>query len=227
MSHQEALAQVTVQASQSQFTMPSQAENSCVLVTTSLTQHPVQEIPTLKPKYNTLDPTEGSYSDHRSHPPSIVVDKPAADGYNWRKYGQKIVKGSEYPRSYYKCSHPNCPVKKKIEHSVDGQISEIIYKGQHNHQRPKSNKRSKEGSIFATSSNEITGNVDNPSKLESDFHGHHGNLMTSNGKSTDTRSEQISDYGTFEQLSGTSDREEAPEMLTDEREDHDADAKRM
>ena len=37
------------------------------------------------------------------------------DGYNWRKYGEKQVKGSPYPRSYYKCSHPGCPAKKMIE----------------------------------------------------------------------------------------------------------------
>lgn len=60
----------------------------------------------------------------------------AEDGYNWRKYGQKQVKGSEYPRSYYKCTHPNCQVKKKVERSHDGQITEIIYKSAHNHPQP-------------------------------------------------------------------------------------------
>ncbi|CAA0830480.1 WRKY transcription factor 44 [Striga hermonthica] len=55
------------------------------------------------------------------------------DGHNWRKYGQKQVKGSEYPRSYYKCTHPNCPVKKKVEKTPDGRISEVVYKGDHNH----------------------------------------------------------------------------------------------
>ena len=44
------------------------------------------------------------------------------DGYNWRKYGQKQVKGNEYPRSYYKCTHQNCQVNKKIKRSYDGQI---------------------------------------------------------------------------------------------------------
>lgn len=68
------------------------------------------------------------------------------DGYNWRKYGQKQVKGSEYPRSYYKCTHPNCEVKKKIEHSHDGQIMEIIYKGAHNHPKPQPNCRAQVGS---------------------------------------------------------------------------------
>ncbi|XP_020579325.1 probable WRKY transcription factor 2 [Phalaenopsis equestris] len=64
---------------------------------------------------------------------SSSLDAPAEDGYNWRKYGQKQVKGSEYPRSYYKCTHPNCEAKKKVERSLNGQITEIIYKGRHNH----------------------------------------------------------------------------------------------
>ncbi|CAK7323905.1 unnamed protein product [Dovyalis caffra] len=69
------------------------------------------------------------------------------DGYNWRKYGQKQVKGSEYPRSYYKCTHPNCPVKKKVERSHEGHITEIIYKGAHNHPKPPPNRRSAIGSM--------------------------------------------------------------------------------
>ncbi|KAI4300212.1 hypothetical protein L6164_033612 [Bauhinia variegata] len=68
-------------------------------------------------------------------------DRPSYDGYNWRKYGQKQVKGSEYPRSYYKCTYPNCPVKKKVERSFDGQIAEIVYKGEHNHSKPQPPKR--------------------------------------------------------------------------------------
>ncbi|XVF08869.1 hypothetical protein REPUB_Repub07fG0041300 [Reevesia pubescens] len=64
------------------------------------------------------------------------------DGYNWRKYGQEQVKGSENPRSYYKCTYPNCPTKKKVQRSLDGQITEIVYKGSHNHPKPQSTRRS-------------------------------------------------------------------------------------
>nr|QFI57473.1 WRKY78 [Glycyrrhiza glabra] len=69
------------------------------------------------------------------------VGRTSEDGYNWRKYGQKQVKGSEFPRSYYKCTQPNCPVKKKVERSHDGQITEIIYKSAHNHAKPHPNRR--------------------------------------------------------------------------------------
>ncbi|KAL4348608.1 hypothetical protein GQ457_17G009720 [Hibiscus cannabinus] len=98
---------------------------------------------------NTPSHTE---TDHTSEPskvdedPKVLPavansDRPSYDGYNWRKYGQKQVKGSEYPRSYYKCTHPNCPVKKKVERSFDGQIAEIVYKGEHNHSKPQPPKR--------------------------------------------------------------------------------------
>lgn len=77
--------------------------------------------------------------------PALNMDRPSYDGYNWRKYGQKQVKGSEYPRSYYKCTHPNCPVKKKVERSFDGRIAEIVYKGEHSHPKPQPPKRSLSG----------------------------------------------------------------------------------
>ncbi|KAK6935665.1 WRKY domain [Dillenia turbinata] len=81
------------------------------------------------------------------------------DGYNWRKYGQKQVKGSENPRSYYKCTYPNCPTKKKVERSLDGQITEIVYKGTHNHPKPQSTRRS---SSSSSSSSAQAGQVINP-----------------------------------------------------------------
>ncbi|XP_057526977.1 WRKY transcription factor 1-like [Amaranthus tricolor] len=69
---------------------------------------------------------------------SIVLEKPAEDGYNWRKYGQKNVKGNEYIRNYYKCTHPNCQAKKQVERSQDGRITDIIKLGNHDHAKPHS-----------------------------------------------------------------------------------------
>lgn len=65
------------------------------------------------------------------------------DGYNWRKYGQKQVKGTENPRSYFKCTVLNCPTKKKVETTLDGHITEIVYKGNHSHPKPQSTKLSR------------------------------------------------------------------------------------
>ncbi|CAN4106169.1 unnamed protein product [Withania somnifera] len=84
---------------------------------------------------------------HYCQPSQYVREQKAEDGYNWRKYGQKQVKGSENPRSYYKCTFPNCPTKKKVERNLDGHITEIVYKGNHNHPKPQSTKRSSSQSI--------------------------------------------------------------------------------
>ncbi|GFP99131.1 probable WRKY transcription factor 2 [Phtheirospermum japonicum] len=87
-------------------------------------------------------PDDGDQRSSDQDPNNVVGSAAAEDGYNWRKYGQKHVKGSEYPRSYYKCTHQNCPVKKKVERSQEGYVTEIIYKGAHNHPKPLPNRRS-------------------------------------------------------------------------------------
>ncbi|RVW69731.1 putative WRKY transcription factor 3 [Vitis vinifera] len=127
MSHQQALAQVTAQAAQAHSHMQLQAEfpsSLSVAPAASLTQFPSfasntkahEQMPPLVSDTRTaVKESSGlSQSDQRSQPSSFTVDKPTDDGYNWRKYGQKQVKGK------------------------------IIYKGQHNHQAPLPNKRAKD-----------------------------------------------------------------------------------
>jgi WRKY transcription factor 2 len=95
-----------------------------------------------------LDEQQDEEGDQRASGDSMAAGgTPSDKGYNFRKYGQKQVKGSEYPRSYYKCTHPNCSVKKKVERSLEGHITEIIYKGAHSHPKPLPNRRSAVGSL--------------------------------------------------------------------------------
>ncbi|CAK8572700.1 unnamed protein product [Lathyrus sativus] len=59
------------------------------------------------------------------------------DGYRWRKYGQKAVKNSPFPRSYYRCTTASCNVKKRVERSyTDPTIVVTTYEGQHIHPSP-------------------------------------------------------------------------------------------
>ncbi|KAE9595297.1 putative transcription factor WRKY family [Lupinus albus] len=158
MSHQQALAQVTAQAVLAQSHMHMQADYQSSSAVTASTEPMVEQpsiplnkaseqqvLPSVSEPINAQPGTSQlTQADKKYQPSSVPIDKPADDGYNWRKYGQKHVKGSEHPRSYYKCTQLNCPVKRKVERAPDGHINEIIYKGQHNHEKPQGNRRIKD-----------------------------------------------------------------------------------
>lgn len=170
MSHQQALAHVTAQAAFSQSFKQLQADyqhSSSALTsadTLELNPYAVPAPETLQQKFPSppqclkMGSSEAPQSDKKPGP--ITLDKPADDGYNWRKYGQKLVKTKEHPRSYYKCTYLNCPVKKKVERASDGHVTEITYKGDHNHEFPQPNIRAKDGSNVgnpAMNSREMSG----------------------------------------------------------------------
>ncbi|GMJ00063.1 hypothetical protein HRI_003675500 [Hibiscus trionum] len=57
------------------------------------------------------------------------------DGFCWRKYGQKDILGSKYPRNYYRCTHRHtqgCLARKQAQRTDDDpRIIEITYIGTH------------------------------------------------------------------------------------------------
>ncbi|ESW09121.1 hypothetical protein PHAVU_009G101900 [Phaseolus vulgaris] len=63
-----------------------------------------------------------------------IADIPS-DEHSWRKYGQKPIKGSPYPRGYYKCSTVRgCPARKHVERASDDPTMLIVtYEGEHRH----------------------------------------------------------------------------------------------
>ncbi|KAF0922381.1 hypothetical protein E2562_034351 [Oryza meyeriana var. granulata] len=217
MSHQQALAQVTAQAVHSPYSMINQSDYSLPFSSTTtsvLASHHVnpsakvtslQEIPTL-PSHKGNSNIESTEVSHGFQTSALTVDKPADDGYNWRKYGQKAVKGGEYPRSYYKCTHSSCPVKKKVERSSDGQITQIIYRGQHNHQRPPK-RRSKDGGGLLNEADVSPEKEDASTRSEQGSQDHSGKFEASNdgGPSASKRG------GGGEQLSGSSDSDDQGE----------------
>lgn len=61
-----------------------------------------------------------------------------SDLWAWKKYGQKHIKGSPYPRGYYRCSSSKgCLAKKHVERSRnDPNMLVITYNSEHNHPWP-------------------------------------------------------------------------------------------
>ncbi|XP_042400615.1 probable WRKY transcription factor 14 [Zingiber officinale] len=61
-----------------------------------------------------------------------------SDLWAWRKYGQKPIKGSPYPRGYYRCSSSKgCSARKQVERSrTEPNMLVITYTSEHNHPWP-------------------------------------------------------------------------------------------
>ncbi|KAG0474749.1 hypothetical protein HPP92_014435 [Vanilla planifolia] len=75
--------------------------------------------------------------------PAAATGKPGgevvpSDLWAWRKYGQKPIKGSPYPRGYYRCSSSKgCSARKQVERSrTDPNMLVITYTSEHNHAWP-------------------------------------------------------------------------------------------
>ncbi|GMI64420.1 hypothetical protein like AT4G01250 [Hibiscus trionum] len=86
--------------------------------------------------------SHNSRSKRRKNQLKRVCQVPAeglsSDVWAWRKYGQKPIKGSPYPRGYYRCSSSkSCSARKQVErHRSDPNMFILTYTGEHNHPAP-------------------------------------------------------------------------------------------
>ncbi|XP_075474893.1 WRKY transcription factor 22-like [Primulina tabacum] len=68
----------------------------------------------------------------------VSAESLSSDTWSWRKYGQKPIKGSPYPRGYYKCSTlKDCMARKQVERNrSDPGMFIVTYTAEHNHPLP-------------------------------------------------------------------------------------------
>ncbi|KAK4775315.1 hypothetical protein SAY86_010250 [Trapa natans] len=86
-----------------------------------------------KPRRSDVDP--GRRTVNMEAPLYGNPEIPPEDGFIWKKYGQKEILGSLFPRSYYRCTHQKlyqCPAKKQVQRlDSNPRIFQVIYRGEH------------------------------------------------------------------------------------------------
>ncbi|XP_060218527.1 WRKY transcription factor 22-like [Lycium barbarum] len=89
----------------------------------------------------------------------------SSDMWSWRKYGQKPIKGSPYPRGYYRCStSKGCLARKQVERNrSDPNMFIVTYTAEHNHPMP-THRNSLAGSTRHKPANSEAGTVNDSNK---------------------------------------------------------------
>ncbi|KAL3615142.1 WRKY transcription factor [Castilleja foliolosa] len=89
------------------------------------------------------------------------ISSPPSDSWAWRKYGQKPIKGSPYPRGYYKCSSSKgCPARKQVERNkLDPNMLLVTYSCEHNHPSPPDSRNNHRRDAAAASTTGITTSI--------------------------------------------------------------------
>ncbi|KAG0491297.1 hypothetical protein HPP92_004249 [Vanilla planifolia] len=170
MTHQAVLATVTAQAQlQLQAAYPSPSGTLTNSLSQPMLPHmsPVplqQRLPLSSSDTPCLQEIEQApSSDQKFESTNVVLKTSSDDGYNWRKYGQKQVKSTDRARSYYRCTNSNCFAKKNVERCPDGRVTEVVYRGHHNHEQPIKSKSLKEKVLPLGGFSGTTEGVDVPS----------------------------------------------------------------
>ncbi|KAG2243928.1 hypothetical protein Bca52824_094238 [Brassica carinata] len=121
-----------------------QRQHGCLLSNRSRVDH--IRIPESKPK-------KSKKNQQKRVVEQVKEENLLSDAWAWRKYGQKPIKGSPYPRSYYRCSSSKgCLARKQVERNPQNpEKFTITYTNEHNHELP-TRRNSLAGSTRAKSS---------------------------------------------------------------------------
>ncbi|CAH9139674.1 unnamed protein product [Cuscuta epithymum] len=80
--------------------------------------------------FNSKKARTGRYNKRNSEETWTNISKTMEDGGAWRKYGQKIILKSEYPRCYFRCTHKyvaGCRATKQVQRTHDGMYQSTYY----------------------------------------------------------------------------------------------------
>ncbi|KAJ0772033.1 putative transcription factor WRKY family [Helianthus annuus] len=78
----------------------------------------------------------GCYKRRRTVDSRVKISTTMEDGYAWRKYGQKEILNSKFPRCYFRCTHKHfhgCKAVKQVQKLEEGESNmfHITYFGKH------------------------------------------------------------------------------------------------
>ncbi|KAL8149384.1 putative WRKY transcription factor 70 [Apium graveolens] len=82
---------------------------------------------------STIKARRGCYKRRKTLDSRKSVTSKLEDGYSWRKYGQKGILNSKYPRCYFRCTYKHeqgCQALKQVQQDDNGMFN-ITYFGQH------------------------------------------------------------------------------------------------
>ncbi|XP_076931023.1 WRKY transcription factor 22-like [Bidens hawaiensis] len=107
-------------------------------VPVSVSDEPLHDMLNASDQISTETPSRKRKNQQKKMVVELTQEELCSDTWAWRKYGQKPIKGSPFPRNYYKCSTTKaCEARKQVEQShMDPTIFIVSYSGEHIHPPP-------------------------------------------------------------------------------------------